>query len=114
MLMTFAGGNTGYLATIAATASCTYVRAFGAKGWAEARDHDRFEIVMADGKRDAKTWDGYAYPGAGTVAAELEAFAAAIGGGAPFPVTPEEILHGTAVLEAIIASTESRRPVKVA
>jgi predicted dehydrogenase len=114
MLIGFASGHTGYLATIAATASCTYVRAYGSKGWAEARDHDRFEIVMTDGKRDAKTWDGYAYPGVRTLAAELEAFATAVEGGAPYPVTPDEILHATVALEAIIASAEGRRPMKVA
>jgi predicted dehydrogenase len=55
-------------------------------------------------------------PGAGFngLAAELDAFAAAIEGGAPFAVTPAEIRHGVAVFEAIVASAARRQPVKVA
>ena len=45
--------------------------------------------------------------------AELEAFAAAIEGGKPYPIIPEEVLHGVAVFEAIVRSAAERRPVKV-
>jgi predicted dehydrogenase len=114
VLVEFANGRTGYLGTVAATASFYETRAYGSKGWAAAREHDKYEIVRTDGKRDARTWDGYGYPGLKTIAAELEAFATAAGGGAPFPVPPDEILHVTAALEAIIASAETRRPVQVA
>jgi len=114
VLMEFANGRTGYLGTVAATASFHEVRAYGSKGWAAARDHDRYEIVFTDGKRDAKTWDGYSYPGMRTITDEIEAFGVAAAGGAPYPIPPEEILHGTAVLEAIIASAEARKPVKIA
>ena len=52
--------------------------------------------------------------GANTLLAELEAFAAAIGGEAPYPIPAEEILHGVAVFEAIVRSAATRQPVKVA
>jgi predicted dehydrogenase len=45
--------------------------------------------------------------------AELEAFAAAVQGEKPYPITPEEILHGVAAFEAIVQSAASHRPVKV-
>ena len=46
--------------------------------------------------------------------AELEAFAAAIGGGPAYPIPPDQILHGVAAFEAIIRSAAERRSVKVA
>lgn len=52
--------------------------------------------------------------GYNTLLAELEAFAAAIRGDAPYPIPPEEILHGVAVFEAIVRSAATRQPVKVA
>jgi predicted dehydrogenase len=51
--------------------------------------------------------------GFNTLLAELEAFAAAIRGEAPYPITAEEVLHGVAVFEAIIRSAATRQPVKV-
>jgi len=43
----------------------------------------------------------------------LEAFAAAIRGAAPFPITNEQIVHGVAVFEAIVKSAQTGQPVKV-
>ncbi len=52
--------------------------------------------------------------GVNTLLAELEAFAAAINGEAPYPIPAEEILHGVAVFEAIVQSAATHRPLKVA
>ena len=46
---------------------------------------------------------------AGQDRAELEGFADAIGGGAPYACPPEDAVHGVAVLEAIVASARSGR-----
>jgi predicted dehydrogenase len=54
------------------------------------------------------------YPGFNALLAELEAFAAAINGQAPYPITTEEIMHGVAAFEAIVQSAATHRPVKVA
>lgn len=45
--------------------------------------------------------------------AGLEAFATAIGGGAPFPITAAQIVHGVAVFEAAVRSAKTNQPVKV-
>ncbi|MCZ6711054.1 MAG: Gfo/Idh/MocA family oxidoreductase [Gammaproteobacteria bacterium] len=45
--------------------------------------------------------------------AGLEAFASAVRGEAPFPITAEQIFHGVAVFEAIVRSAETGQPVKV-
>jgi predicted dehydrogenase len=46
-----------------------------------------------------------------TLRAELEAFAAAIRDGKPYPIRPDEILHGVEVFEAIATSARTGRPV---
>ena len=114
VLLRFEGGQLGYLGTVAATGLLWQVRAFGTRGWAEISGLDRLTVQMADGTGDARSWDGYEYPGLPTIAAGLEAFARDCEGGDPFPVTPDQIQHGTSVLEAIIRSAETGERVTVA
>jgi hypothetical protein len=46
--------------------------------------------------------------------AELEAFAAAVAGGAPYPVPLVEVLHGISVFEAVVASSARKgEPVRL-
>jgi predicted dehydrogenase len=47
------------------------------------------------------------------IRAELEAFATAIRGEAPYPIPADEVLHGVAAFEAIVQSAATHRPVKV-
>ena len=53
------------------------------------------------------------HKGSNPVKAGLEAFAAAIRGAAPFPISAEQIVHGVAVFEAIVQSAKTGQPVKV-
>jgi len=48
-----------------------------------------------------------------SLAALLEAFAIAVAGGAPFPVSPEEMLDVVGAFEALVASIDTKRPVAV-
>jgi predicted dehydrogenase len=48
-----------------------------------------------------------------TVRAELDAFAQAIGGEAPYPIPIAEVIHGVAVFEAIDRSAASGKPFEV-
>ena len=48
-----------------------------------------------------------------TVVANLEAFAAAIEGGASYPFTDQELVHNIEVLEAIKVSAESGETVRI-
>ena len=113
VLMDFDGGQVGYLGTVAASGTLFECRAFGTKGWGCIFAHDQFTAQLTDGTFVSESWESYPYPGVKTLADELEAFAGAIEGGAPFPVTPEQIQHGTAALEAIIESSESGKRVSV-
>ena len=54
------------------------------------------------------------YKGFNMLLAELEAFAAAVSGERAYPISPEDILHGVAVFEAIVRSAERHQPVAVA
>ena len=107
VLLEFADGRLGYLGTVAASASLWQVRAFGTAGWGEILDHDRLTVGRAGGRPEVREWRGHDYPGLPSIRAGLEAFARDCEGGAPFPVTPGQIRHATAVLEAVVASAES-------
>ena len=93
---------------------------YGAKGRAELSGQDpdfRFTPVpesMPVGRHPAPAPEIIEYKGFNALAAELEGFAAAINGIRPYPITPDEVLHGVAAFEAIVRSAATHRPVKVA
>ena len=53
------------------------------------------------------------HKGFNPVKAVMEAFADAVQGRAPYPVTHDQIVHGVAVFEAIVRSAQTGQPVKV-
>jgi predicted dehydrogenase len=100
-----------------ATAPNYRVAVYGTRGLAETdRNLDVFRFSPAPDK------PGHPPPaqpeiidhkGVNPVKVGLEAFAAAIRGGAPFPIPAEQIIHGVAVFEAIVKSAATGKPVKV-
>jgi len=66
------------------------------------RGFDTVTIAMRDGKSHEQK-----FPPRNLERAELEAFAAAIAGTHPVPVSAEEAVHGVGVLEAIGRSAET-------
>ncbi len=108
MLLGFENGMTGYLATLAAGGRLWHVRVFGADGWAELRGMET--LVKSPAGAAPEVID---YPPEHSLKAELEAFAAAARGGPAFPITPDEMIHGTAVLEAVFRSVASGARVTV-
>ncbi|MSO54296.1 MAG: Gfo/Idh/MocA family oxidoreductase [Rhodospirillales bacterium] len=107
MLFEFASGMTGSLATMA-SASNWRLQAFGGDGWLEIRDSTHFEYQPRTGKREIID-----FPPTDIESAELEAFALAIKKEAPYPIPPEDVIHGIAVLEAIDRSARSGQTTKV-
>ena len=105
--LNFENGCTGHLTTIAATRLLWQIRVFGTGGWAECTDLDRYAFNPSDGDRQISEFPGYEYPGSATLKAALEAFAADICHEGPYPISPDEIAHATAVLEAITISAET-------
>jgi predicted dehydrogenase len=112
--MDFENGQMGYLGSVAATGSLWQVRAFGTAGWASIFAHDEFTAQKIDGTFVRESWDGYAYPGMLTIKDQIESFARACAGGDPFSITPDQIMHATAVLEAVIKSVDTGGRVSVA
>lgn len=106
MLLGFANGMSGYLGSMAAGGRLWFVRVFGSKCWSELRGTDALVIGGADGQERTIQCPAGDYPHNDSLAAELEAFAVACEGGPAFPITPAEIVNGTATLEAIIKSAE--------
>lgn len=101
-----------------ASAASYCVAVFGSLGIAETTrpslDTFRFMPVPATGGPHATAQpEVIENKGFNPVKAGLEAFAVAAGGGAPFPVTAGEIIHGVAVFEAIVQSAKTGQPVKV-
>lgn len=103
MLLRFESGITGYLATISATPRLWRIQVFGSNGWAHMRDPSTIDVRRQGGTGSTldNTLD---YPVVDIELAELEAFAHAISGNVPYPITSAQALHGIAVFEAVVRS----------
>lgn len=95
----FESGATGYLSTLTATGRMVRVQVFGTKGWAHLLDHHILETSDIDGRVTRQE-----FPPTDIERSELEAFAEAVEGKAPYPVPVAEVLHGIAVMEATFRS----------
>ena len=115
VLLRFKAGYTGYLATLTATAPFWRIHIFCTDGWVEMRGETRL-IINKRGSNEEVCDFQPADPvevEVESVRNELEAFAAALLGGPPYPLPLEEAVHGTAVLEAIVRSSISGETVFV-
>lgn len=100
-MLWFKEGMTGYLATMDATTTYWRIKIFGDKGTAEMRGFS--ELVVHKIGEDPVITD------LGDVdieRAELEAFADAVNGVTPYPMTPEEMANVPAFLESAKKSNE--------
>jgi predicted dehydrogenase len=98
----FADGTSGLLATVRATPFYWRIHAFGAKGSAEVLGET--ELVIRTSGKPARRLE---LPPANSQLAELESFADAIEGHAPFPIPPAQMLQTVAAFEATIESIGS-------
>ncbi len=108
MLLTFKGGVTGYLATVFVTGELWRVHVFGTKGWLEMRGDSDLVACGLEGKPER-----IALPTVDREQATLEAFADTVASKKPFAVPAEQAVNGIAVLEAIVASAASGKPVQI-
>jgi len=104
ILLRFQNGPSGYLTCMTATGPIFRFQVFGTKGWAEISDSTRLVHQPVDGTRVT-----YDYSPFSTERAELEAFAAAIAGEAPYRVPLDDVIAGVAAFEAITLSAPERR-----
>jgi predicted dehydrogenase len=118
-------GMSGYLGTLTATGPGFSFQVFGSAGWlrlegmthvAGASSEERRTRLFAackfqPAKGEAEVWEAEAYD---TARAALEAFAHAASGGPAYPITLDEMIHGAAVVEAVVRSASSGEPERVA
>lgn len=105
VLLRFKNGQTGLLSAIGVTAELSRLHVFGSEGWAEMRGLTEFTrqgLTGAPQKLDLPTVDAQRV--------EMEAFADAVAGIAPFPVPVADAVHSATVLEAMARSALSGRP----
>jgi predicted dehydrogenase len=118
MLFRMRSGASGYLGTMTATGPGFSFQVFGSNGWvrlegmthvAGASSEERRTRLFGTcrfqpAKGPAEVWEA---PRLDVIRASLEAFADAAEGGAPFPITHDEMIHGASVTEAVVKSAAS-------
>jgi predicted dehydrogenase len=115
-LVRYRNGCTAYVSAILATPFISRIALFGSEGWIEIRDKAHLETFegswlthCARGGRPVIA----DVPPARPVLANLEAFARAVEGGIPYPITPSEMIANAAVMEAIFKSAQEGTAQKI-
>jgi predicted dehydrogenase len=105
VVLDFANGVTGTLATIRQTPLYWRVHVFGTEGSAEVLDETTLVLRMSGAKPEQRS-----YRAINVVRAEIDAFADTVEHKRPFPVPEAEVLSTLAAFEAILRSMESGAP----
>lgn len=108
VLLRFRKGTSGLLTAIGMTAEDYRLQVFGSKGWIELRGLSQFKFQPIKGEAEVIT-----FPKFDAERAEMEAFADAVTGKAPFPFSVDDAVHSAAVLEAMDQSAKAGKPVAV-
>ena len=112
----FKSGVTGYLSSIATTPFYQRISVFGDRGWVETREVSN----VTDPDPAVMTWSGMdlethtrTYKPINTVLANLHDWVSAIETSHVYRFTRQEKLHNIQILDAIVRSASSGRPVPV-
>jgi predicted dehydrogenase len=84
------------------------VHLFGDEASAEALGETQVVLRSRGGKVEVRN-----FPKVDSLLAELDTFADAVAGRAPYPIQPQEMVAVVAAFEAIIRSMETGKPVAV-
>lgn len=95
----FQNGSSGYASALISSPRQWRIQAFGTLGWAHMRDHHLLDVCNEDGKSHSTCFEQV-----DELRLELESFAAAVRGRAGYPLPLDEVVHGVAVLEAVLQS----------
>jgi len=124
MLFRMKNGGSGYLGTITATGPGFSFQVFGSKGWVRLEGMTHVAGASSEERRTrlfgtckfqpikgpAETWEAARLD---VTRACLEAFGTAASGGAAFPITTAEMIHGAAVTEAVVRSAQTKQTEKI-
>lgn len=108
VLFRFKNGISGFLGAVRASPLYFRIHVFGDEGSVEALDETRTIIRLKGGKTEVKD-----FPKIDSICAEIDAFADAVAGVAPYPITTAEMVNTIASFEAIINSIRDDNPVKL-
>jgi predicted dehydrogenase len=117
-------GCSGYLGTMTATGGGFNFQVYGSKGFIKLEGMTHIAGAPSEERRmklfsnctfkpvkgPAEVWSAAKFD---VVEAALEAFADAAEGGNPYLISPAEMVHGSAVTEAIVKSAAAHQVVKV-
>jgi predicted dehydrogenase len=109
VLFRFKNGMSGTLGAVRPSPFYWRVHVFGDKGSAEALGETETIVRCSGAPVERKTFTAI-----DSLRAEFDAFAQAVAGGAPYPITPAEMTATIAAFDAIIQSIASGKPVKIA
>jgi predicted dehydrogenase len=102
VFLEFSNKVSGVLCGVRTTPQYWRVHVFGKEGSVEAIGPTHLTVRRSDVQPTHLTFEPV-----DSLRLELEAFADAVAGGAPYPITPEQMIDGVAALEATIRSMES-------
>ena len=102
VLLEFASGVSGTLAAVRSTPAFTRVHAFGRRASAEVLG--RTDLVLRKSGMEPRH---LTFAPVDTVRVNLDAFAEAVAGGAPYPISTAQILATVAGFEAIVEAVKS-------
>jgi predicted dehydrogenase len=105
----FANDLSGYFGLVRASPFYWRVQVFGDEGSVEAIGEADVIVRTRGGKVERRE-----FPKIDSLLAEIDAFADAAAGRAPYPITPIEMVNTIAAFEAIIRSIDTGKPVSVA
>jgi predicted dehydrogenase len=105
-LFRFANGVSGFLGAVRPSPFYWRVHAFGDEGSVEALGETQVVIRTKGGRMEVRE-----VPKVDSLLAELDAFADAVAGRAPYPITPQEMVDVIAAFQGVIDSIESGKPV---
>jgi predicted dehydrogenase len=108
VLFKFKNGISGFLGAVRASPLYFRVHVFGDEGSVEALDETRTIIRLKGGKTEVKD-----FAKIDSVLAEIDAFADAVAGVAPYPITTGEMVDTIAAFEAVINSIRTGATVKL-
>lgn len=121
VMLQFAGGASGMIFCSVATATNFAFTLYGTDGLGEVSRPDLSRLRFAPAARVAPTGPVppqpdvvFDFSGFDMLNAELNAFADAVRGRSAYPVPIEQVLHGMAVFDAIVASAPSGGTISVA
>lgn len=113
----FEEGMTATLSAILYTPMFIRFHVFGSERWAEVRNNAHPDTPGGVAELTVlKTGEApqiERYDWTDTVVANLEAFAAAIAGKAPYPITTDEMIHNIEALEAVAISAEDGKTIRL-